>query len=50
MLSFAGIGIGTARFALPALVSGWAGCILLDFSQSVGILFSNLNLRMYRRF
>jgi hypothetical protein len=45
MLSFAGIGIGTAPFAFPALVSGWAGCILLDFSQTVCILFLDLNLR-----
>jgi hypothetical protein len=43
MLSFAGIGFGTARFAFPALVSGWAGCVLLDFSQSIGSNLSSGN-------
>jgi hypothetical protein len=39
MLSFAGLGRGTAAFSIVALISAWIGSALLDFSQSTGAFF-----------
>jgi hypothetical protein len=37
MLTFAGLGRGTARFSAVALASAWTGSIVLDFSRTTGL-------------
>jgi zinc transporter 5/7 len=43
MLTFTGLGKGTARFSTIALVAGWTGCIVLDFSCTSGFVLSSSN-------
>ena len=43
MLSFAGIGKGTAPFSVIVLISAWIVSTLLEFSQSVGVFHFSYN-------
>jgi hypothetical protein len=42
MLTFTGLGKGTARFSRVALVGAWTGCVVLDFSRTSGPTYFQL--------